>query len=152
MTTVEIVNVMKEYGIATTRQTIYEDIEVLNQYGYEVMCVKGKNNLYYVGDRKFERPEIQVLLNAVGAAKFLTEKKTVELTKKIAELLGVTQAEKLTGFLAVNSGKHSNERIYYSIDAITSAILSTKRKFRFCISIMGFAPRKYTVRNENAMR
>lgn len=93
MTTLEIVEELNKNGITETRQTVYEDIEVLNQFGYEVICVKGRNNRYFVGDRTFERPEIQIMLNAIGAAKFLTDKKTSLLTEKVAELLRTTQAE-----------------------------------------------------------
>lgn len=130
MTTVEIIGELKKYGVTATRQTLYDDIEVLNQYGYEIICDKGKNNRYFVGDRTFERPEIQVLLNAVGAAKFLTDKKRSVLTDKVAELLGISQAEQVKELLTVDNCKRSNERIYYTIDAITSAILE-KRKMSF---------------------
>ena len=46
-----------------------------------------------MADRKFERPEVQILLQAVGAAKFLSEKKTSALSYKIAKLLGASQAK-----------------------------------------------------------
>lgn len=49
MTTVEIIEELKNCGITATRQTVYEDIEVLNRYGYEVIGEKGKNNRYFVG-------------------------------------------------------------------------------------------------------
>ena len=127
LTIEQLVTELEKSGITATRQTLYEDIDLLNKYGYEVIHVRGRNNKYFVGDRKFERPEIQVLLNAVGAAKFLTEKKTTVLTQKIAELLGVSQAEQLTESLAIDENKHSNERIYYSIDELTSALLNKKQ-------------------------
>ena len=74
----------------------YEDIELLNKHGYEVLCKKeSRSNAYYVIDRKFERSEVQVLLSAVGSAKSLSNKKTVTLMQKLYELLGVTEAEQL---------------------------------------------------------
>ena len=127
MTTLEIVEELNKNGITETRQTVYEDIEVLNQFGYEVICVKGRNNRYFVGDRTFERPEIQIMLNAIGAAKFLTDKKTSLLTEKVAELLRTTQAEQIKGILPVENNKNGNDYIYYNIDAITSAILEKKK-------------------------
>lgn len=127
MTTVEIVDELKRYGITATRQTVYDDIDVLNRYGYEVICEKGKNNRYFVGDRMFERPEIQVLLNAVGAAKFLSEKKKSALTDKVAELLGFSEAAQIKELLPSDCSSQNNERIYYNIDAITTAILEKKK-------------------------
>lgn len=71
-----------------------------------------------------------MLLHAVGAAKFLTEKKTSVLTKEVLELLGEAQADSLKELLIVKSNELGNERVYYSIDAITIALIE-KRKQSF---------------------
>ena len=85
MTTGELSDALQNSGIAVSRKTLYEDIETLNRYGFEILCDKSRSNRYYVADHKFERPEIQILLQAIGAAKFLTEKKSSALSHKIAE-------------------------------------------------------------------
>lgn len=130
LSTNELIERLAAYGIKATRQTVYDDIEMLNSFGYEIISVHGRNNRYFVGDRTFELPEVQVLLYAVGAAKFLTEKKAVVLTEKVAELLGEAQADSLKELLTVKNNEHGNERIYYSIDAITTALIE-KRKLSF---------------------
>ena len=96
---------------------------MLNSFGYEIMAVHGRNNRYFVKDRTFELPEVQVLLHAVGAAKFLTEKKASVLTEKVAELLGEVQAGRLKELLIGENNKFGNKRIYYSIDSITTALM-----------------------------
>ena len=127
MTTNDIVEELAKLGITATRQTLYGDIEVLNSFGYDIICEHGRNNRYYVADRTFERPEVQILLHAVGAAKFLTEKKASALSEKIAELLNPQQAEELRLGVPDCVGKSNNERILYSIDIITSALLNKKQ-------------------------
>ena len=127
MTTNDIVEELAKLGITATRQTLYGDIEVLNSFGYDIICEHGRNNRYYVADRTFERPEVQILLHAVGAAKFLTEKKASALSEKIAELLNPQQAEELRFGVPGCVGKSNNERILYSIDVITSALLNKKQ-------------------------
>lgn len=105
---------------------------MLNAFGYEITAVHGRNNRYFVGDRTFELPEVQVLLHAVGAAKFFTERTASVLTEKVAELLGEAQADRLKELLTVESDKFGNERIYYSIDAITTALMKKKKlSFRY---------------------
>lgn len=126
MTTKDIIAALNRRSISVSRKTLYEDIELLNKYGYEVLCKKSRSNEYYVIDRKFERSEVQILLSAVGSAKSLSNKKTVMLMQKLYELLGTTEAEQLQGIISVAS-KRNNERIYYSIDAITTAILEKKK-------------------------
>ena len=120
MTTGQITGALKNCGIVVTRKTLYDDIETLNRYGFEILCDKSRSNLYYVADRKFERPEVQILLQAVGGAKFLSDKKTTLLSRKVAELLGEAQAEELIATISENQSKSQNEQIYYNIDAITT--------------------------------
>lgn len=92
MTTQDIMTALDECDISVSRKTLYEDIALLNKYGYEVLCQKSRSNVYYVVDRKFERSEVQVLLSAVGSAKSLSNHKTVMLMQKLYELLGTTEA------------------------------------------------------------
>lgn len=127
MTTHDLAAALEKYGISATRKTIYKDIETLNRYGFEVLCDKSRSNHYYVMDRKFERPEIQILLQAIGAAKFLSEQKASALSQKVAELLGDSQRARLIGTVAETGSKNRNEHIYYNIDAVTSAILESKK-------------------------
>lgn len=84
MSTPEILQRLKNKGIDCVRQTFYADIALLQKYGYDVVCVNdmGRCNLYYVEDRSFSIPEVQILMNAVQAASFITERKTGELMDK----------------------------------------------------------------------
>ena len=65
-------------GIVCDRRTLYKDIEVLNSFGYEVLCEKspGKSNCYCVADRSFDVPELRILMDAVQASSFITPSKT----------------------------------------------------------------------------
>lgn len=127
MTTGEITIALKDFGIIVTRKTLYNDIQTLNRYGFEILCDKSRSNRYYVADRKFERPEVQILLQAIGGAKFLSDKKTTLLSRKVAELLGEAQAEELIATISENQSKSQNEQIYYNIDTITTALLERKK-------------------------
>lgn len=126
MTTQELIDALKERGIEVSRKTLYEDIDTLNKFGYEVLCERGRTNRYYIGNRRFERTEVQVLLNTIGTTHILTNKKTAVLMEKLLELIGITEADRLQKVVAVGQ-KHGNERIYYSIDAVTTAILEHKK-------------------------
>lgn len=127
MSTQEIISALAKRGISVTRKTLYQDFDLLNKHGYDVVCVRGRSNRYFVGERKFERPEVQILLNAVGATQSLSDKKTAILIRKLLELLGATEAERLYDIVPNSTIKHSNERVYYSIDAITTAITEKKK-------------------------
>ena len=130
MTTNELVAALRECGIEVSRKTIYEDIDILIRYGYDIVCMKGRNNQYFVGEHGFERPEIELLLNAVSTSKLLTQTKSKVLSDKLADLLGKPQGEELKGTVGAVSAKNRNEHVYYAIDAITDALLK-KHKLSF---------------------
>ena len=118
--------------ITCERRTVKKDMDTLNEFGYEVMSTqKVHQKAYYVEDRNFSVPELRILIDAVEAASFITEKKTKEMVRKIASLGGSHRAEVLEGnTVCFNTRKHSNEAIYYTIDSIQEA-LRLKQKISF---------------------
>ena len=115
---------LTQAGIKTDRRTIAKDIAVLNEQGYEVMQTKiGKQNAFYIEDRSFSLPELKILIDAVQAASFITEKKSNDLINKIAALGGSHQAEILTSsIIRFNTRKHTNEHIYYTVSMLENAV------------------------------
>ena len=129
LSTTQICAKLGAMGIICDRRTLPRDIAILNEHGYEIMSTMIKHDrCYYVEDRSFSVPEIKILIDAVQAASFITEKKTRELIEKIASLGGSHRAEILKGNLVnFNTRKHSNEHIYYNVDTIEAAIQSNRK-------------------------
>ena len=129
MTTSQICARLDGMGIVCDRRTLSKDIALLNEQGYEVMdTAVGHEKGYYVEDRSFSIPEFKILLDAVQAASFITEKKTAELVDKIANLGGSHRAEILkSNIVNFKTTKHSNEQIFYNVDAIELAIDQQKK-------------------------
>ena len=118
-----------EMGISCERRTLTKDIAVLNELGYEVMWNwVGKEKAYYIEDRSFSIPELKILIDAVQASSFITEKKTSELIDKIAALGGSHKADILkSNMVCFNTRKHSNESIYYNVGFLEDAIQQQKK-------------------------
>lgn len=129
ITRMELSEKAKEHGIACHDRTISRDVAVLNEAGYEVCSIiKDHKRYYYVPERDFTVPELKIMMDAVQAANFVTEKKTKELIDRIAALGGSYRGNLLKRNMAYfNSRKHSNEAILYSVDAIEDAILRKKK-------------------------
>lgn len=125
----EICERLAKDGIGCDIRTLSKDIAVLNDYGFEVMIRKEDHeNFYYVEDRSFSVPELKILIDAVQAASFITEKKTADLIEKIAELGGSNRAAILKdNIVHFNTRKHGNEAIYYNVDTIETAIQQDKK-------------------------
>lgn len=129
MTTNNIAVQLAQVGIPCDRRTISQDIATLNELGYEVMSTMiGHEKAYYVEDRSFSIPELKILIDAVHASSFITEKKSEELIDKLVVLAGSHRAEVLKrNMVCFNTRKHSNERIFYNVDYLEDAILQQKK-------------------------
>lgn len=130
--TVELLEKLCEHGIKCDRKTLYSDIELLNENGFEVFTEKGQRNKYYVVDRVFDDSQIKLMIDAVDAINSITIRKTEDLIGKIASLAGKHKAEEFKNATKINALKYSNEKIYYNIDAINNAINANKKiKFKY---------------------
>lgn len=129
MSTSSIISSLAEMEITCDRRTLAQDIATLSNLGYEIMTTTvGHEKAYYVEDRNFSIPELKILIDAVQASSFITEKKSEELINKIASLAGSHRAEVLKrNMVCFNTRKHSNERIFYNVNDLEDAILRQKK-------------------------
>ena len=121
-------------GFAAERKSIYSDIEILRRYGMDISLVRGGGAAEYrLLSRKFELPELKLLVDAVSASKFITRKKSEALIKKLASLASERESAQLRRSVFVQRRvKTMNESIFYTVDAIHSAINDRKKlAFRY---------------------
>lgn len=130
----EILAALKSYGIEAERKSIYSDLEVLEQFGLDIIkSQEGNSFTYHVGSRQFELAELKLLVDSIQAAKFITERKSNELIKKIESLTSDDEAKQLHRQVIVSGRvKSMNESIYYNVDVIHQAIsLDKKIEFQY---------------------
>ena len=120
----EIIEKLDAVGISAERKSIYKDVEELQDYGYEISKEKeGGKFKYFLLDREFELPELKLLVDAVQASKFISEKRSNELITKIEKQASKHQAKELHRQVYVtNRVKTDYESVYYNIDDINLAI------------------------------
>ena len=124
----EIIKQLERYGISAGRKALYEDIEALKAFGLDIVSLKGRVSGYYAAGRDFELPELKLLADAVCSSRFLTEKKSNELLRKIEKLASVHEAKQIHRQVYVaNRVKSMNERIYINVDVIHRAIAEGKQ-------------------------
>ena len=129
MSAEDLINALNRYGIEAERKTIYSDIKVLIDFGIDIISLNGgKTPGYYIGTREFELPELKLLVDAVQASKFITAKKSKELISKIEKLASKNSARQLQRNVFIfNRTKTENERIYYNVDQIHTAVLENRQ-------------------------
>lgn len=128
----EIKEKLEEYEVTADRKSIYNDLKDLEKLGIEVEGEPVRNRYHYhVVERPFELPELKLLVDAIQSSKFITQKKTNTLIKKLEKLVSKYDAQKLQRQVYVSGRiKAMNESIYYTVDAIHNAI-SENRKIKF---------------------
>lgn len=130
----EICEKLSAYDITAERKAIYDDIECLISFGYDIIQTRVPKNGYFLASRDFELPEVFLLGDAVRTAKFISEKKTRELTSKLDRLLSKHQTKRnISAIYIDSSNKTKNEELFYNIDRINTAIEEGK-KIRFTYS------------------
>ena len=124
LTMPEIIEELAKYEVTAERKSLYEDIKTLEDLGIEVIKEQdGRNTLYHVGAKKFEIAELKLLVDSIQVSKFITEKKSRELIKKLMDLVSVHEAAQLQRQVVVQGRiKAMNESIYYVVDDIHRAI------------------------------
>ena len=128
----EIKEELARYDITADRKSIYADLRDLEVLGIEVEGEQdGKGYHSHVVSRPFELPELKLLVDAIQSSKFITEKKTNALIRKLEKQVSRYEAMKLQRQVFVSGRiKTMNESIYYTVDAIHNAI-SENRKICF---------------------
>ena len=118
----------KKYGISAHRTTLSKDIAALQEFGIDVVIIHSTQCKYFIGSRKFELPELKLLIDAVESSKFITAKKSETLIEKIHTLTSEEQIAKLkrNNYVA-GRVKPDNEMIYYIVDTVNDAINEGKK-------------------------
>lgn len=134
----EIIRQLESYGISAGRKALYEDIEALKAFGLDIVSLKGRVSGYYVAGRDFELPELKLLADAVCSSRFLTEKKSGELLRKIEKLASVHEAKQIHRQVYIaNRVKSMNERIYINVDVITKRFqMENKSSLNILITVL----------------
>ena len=148
MSTFEIIDYLAENGVPANTKTLRSDLKLLKDMDIDIVTVPGRPNKYFLGARLFEIPEIKLLLDAVASSRFITKRKSKELSFKLASLTSGNQRKQLIRHMYTTGRvKPGNENIFYYIDLINNAI-ELKKKISF--KIIEFDGRKKkTYRNDD---
>ena len=117
-------DILMSFDIHANRETLYNDIRLLRDFGIDIiMDNAGRDRLYHIGERDFELAELKLLVDSVQASRFITEKKSDVLIKKIERLTSIYEGKQLQRQVYVTDRvKTENENIYYNVDTLHNAI------------------------------
>ena len=119
----DILDALAAHGIRAERKSVYDDILCLQQFGMDIVTVRGRKGGYFLASRTFELPELKLLVDAVQSSRFLSERKSMQLIAKLETLASQYAAGSLRRQVTVAGRvKTMNESVYYSVDLLHEAI------------------------------
>lgn len=128
-----LINILNDkYNLKADRKSVYNYIESLIKYGYDIE--KSRRGYFlrehyhgYEEDDAFELAELKMIVDALSASRFISVKKTLSIINKLKRLIeeggDSLQNRQVYQEQAIKS---DNSSVIYSIDAIHTAILTDK--------------------------
>ena len=130
LTVYEIINKLNCYGLSADRRTIDADIDDLNAMAlsFEIKKEKeGNKNIYNVINREFELAEVKVLIDAVQASRFLPERFSRDLIRKLTNQVSEYEARTLDRDVIIQGrDKYTNSMVLYNVDRVFEALARKK--------------------------
>ena len=149
VTAQEIIEMLSRNGISAERKSVYADIDALKSFGMDIEIAKGRTGGIKLLTKRFELAELKLLVDAVQSSRFITEKKSYALIKKLSELTSDYEKKELQRLVFIsNRIKNDNESIYYSTDNIYTAI-NSDRQISFLYFNYGADKRKHYHNGKN---
>ena len=146
-TTVELIEAMEKRGYSANRKTIKDDIDTLIEFDIDIITNVSRGNSYFMGNRRFEIPELKLLVDAVSSSRFISAGKSENLIDKISTMASVYQKNRITPRIyTAERIKTDNPQLYYVIDKLIEAV-QAKKKVRF-LYIDFDADKKRMLRND----
>ena len=131
LSTQEIIEALAERGIDAARKSVYRDIEVLRNAGFDIEVRREPYTVYALRSRPLDIEEMVLLVDAVQSCPFLTEEMTDTLIAKIGTIASDGQREMLERRIDVPGRvKMQNESVFENLDIIQHA-MRVKRQVRF---------------------
>ena len=124
----QLLEKLEQNNIYIERKAVYRDIQTLIDVGYDIQKLH-QNNIrgYYLNDDTFEIAELRLLIDAINASKFISEKKTKVLVQKLTSLTNIYNASELNRNISYSHTKSNNEVILYNVDKINTSINEKKQ-------------------------
>lgn len=125
----QILDYLSQNGVDAERKSIYDDIAVLRDYGFDIISERKHRNTYYsLIDRDFELSQVKILVDAVNSFKFTSEKNSKEIVSKLGNLVSRYQSSALNRqTLVADRVKSNNKTIFFNIDQIHIAIAENSK-------------------------
>ncbi len=127
----QILEKLEEQGISAERKSIYNDLNVLREFGCTINTIQRMPVEYTMEKTGLDLAELTLLVDAVQSSRFLTQRTADRLVKKLSALASVHERQALRRRVHVDGRvKSQSDSAFYNVDTIHEA-MRLKRKVAF---------------------
>lgn len=122
-----------EYNLSASRNTVKRAMGELEQFGVKIIeSNKAHNTSVYYVERTFKEYEIRILLDSLGANKFVSHEDKRKITEKLCPLISERQRRKINSFVEIDAVISENINMILNLERLHQAISEHKEvKFRY---------------------
>lgn len=135
LTTGDLRAALEAEGLDCSIRTLRRDVQSLNNCGYDIAVqeTEGMFTRYAWMGRKLSMPDLQILVDAVSAARFIPQKRSEELVAELSAMAGPSHVQELKPQILVSEHvKAKNKNMIYAVQEIRRAIDRNKKiRFRY---------------------
>ena len=148
LSTMELTKLLQaEHGIKIARNTICDDLAMLEDSDRHIKHYASTQNKYYYDGQLFDVAELKVLIDAISSSKFITNRKSEELITKLLSMTSAENALRMRRHIYADGQiKAENEKGYDIVDSINEAI-ERRRKLSFYYSDYDVDRNRYITNN-----
>ena len=111
------------YHIHIDRRTLYSNINMLKEYGYDIETYADNGKGYFLRERQFEPSEVFLLCNAIHSSNLIPNKSSKDLINNLLKTQSKYYAENYNNLVYVeNKNKKDNKEFFLNIELLSEAI------------------------------
>lgn len=125
----EALSELSKYGVTAQRKSIYKDFEALTEYGFQIRKLRKLHAVsYYLSSRRFDTKEMQYLVEAIRACRFLSEDNARRMIEKFEGEVGAYAMDLIERQVkVVNRVKEGGERVLDTLGRVHAAIEADRK-------------------------
>ncbi|MBQ6477858.1 MAG: WYL domain-containing transcriptional regulator [Erysipelotrichaceae bacterium] len=117
-----------EYGTVLDRRTIYTNLDILEDFGYEISDFEDNGKGYFLVQREFDKGEILLLANAVHASHFISANQSASLINRLLETQSrYVKADFKDKVFMPNPVKTMKRQLLYNLETVSDAIRDSRQ-------------------------
>ena len=116
-------HLLEEYGLTIDRRTVYKDIRMLMDFGFDISTYAENESGYYLRNREFTQREVYLLCNAISSSNYISAEEGRNLISKLIDSQSIYRKEFFRERVLIENNKEESFSDFFdNAEKINNAI------------------------------